>query len=357
MTSKKIQVHLLFAVLFCLSFFIGTGQVSASQANFSVNTIIPENQIDKSKTYFNLKMGPDQRQFITTTLKNETEKAVTVEVSINSAKTNANGLIEYGNNTIKKDASLAYPLDTLMTGPTSVVIPAHESKDAIFQITMPSQPFDGIILGGLTFQQKSSEVTQDASKAGTSVQNEYAYAVAVVLRETDTDVFPNLKLLTVKPGQENYRNVINTTIQNDQAAILSDVKVDAEIYAKDGKKPVYTASKNDLQVAPNSSWVYPISLENTKMEPGTYTLRMTVSGTSANKSKTWTFSKTFKIAEKEARELNKSAVDVKANTNAKSTNWLLIAVICLIILVVILILLFLLKNKREKQSVDTNSHD
>lgn len=244
-----------------------------------------------------------------------------------------------------------------MTGPTSVVIPAHESKDAIFQITMPSQLFDGIILGGLTFQQKSSEVTQDASKAGTSIQNEYAYAVAVVLRETDTDVFPNLKLLTVKTGQENYRNVINTTIQNDQAAILSDVKVDAEIYAKNGKKPVYTSSKNDLQVAPNSSWVYPISLENTKMEPGTYTLRMTVSGTSANKSKTWTFSKTFKIAEKEARELNKSAVDVKANTNAKSTNWLLIAVICLIILVVILILLFLLKNKREKQSVDTNSHD
>src|SRR5574337_20899 len=155
MTSKKIQAHLLFAVLLCLSFFIGTGQVSASQANFSVNTIIPENQIDKSKTYFNLKMGPDQRQFITTTLKNGTEKAVTVEVSINSAKTNVNGLIEYGNNTIKKDASLAYPLDTLMTGPTSVVIPAHESKDAIFQITMPSQLFDGIILGGLTFQPPS----------------------------------------------------------------------------------------------------------------------------------------------------------------------------------------------------------
>lgn len=350
-------MHLLilaFALLACLA---SARQVSASVMNFAVETHIPDNQVDKSKTYFDLKMAPDQNQTVTTTLKNTTDKAVTVEVTINSAKTNSNGVIEYGKNTIPTDASLKHPLDSLMTGPSSVTLSPNESKDVTFLIKMPSDAFDGKILGGLTFQQKTSEVTQDASKSGTSIQNEYAYAIAVVLRETDTPVFPNLKLLTVKPGQENYRNVIHATIQNDQAAILSDVKVDAKVYAKDGKTPIYTSVKNELQVAPNTSWVYPISLENTKMEPGTYTLRMKVSGTSDKKSKTWTFSKTFKIAEKEARELNKSAVDVKANTNTKSTNWLLIAVICLIILVVILIILFLLKNKREKQSVDNNSHD
>ena len=353
--SKK--KHLVIILMTLVSFFISVDHVSAAQANFTVETHIPDNQVDKSKTYFDLKMSPDQNQTVTATLKNSTEKAVTVEITINSAKTNSNGVIEYGKNTIPTDASLKHPLDSLMTGPSSVTLSPNESKDVTFLIKMPSDAFDGKILGGLTFQQKSSEVTQDASKAGTSVQNEYAYAVAVVLRETDTPVFPNLKLLTVKAGQENYRNVIHATIQNDQAAILSGVKVDAKVYAKDGKTPIYTSVKNELQVAPNTSWVYPISLENTKMEPGTYTLRMTVSGTSAKKSKTWTFSKTFKIAEKEARELNKTAVDVKANTNAKSTNWLLIAVICLIILVAILIILFLLKNKREKQSVDNNSHD
>lgn len=357
MLSKKQQIRLTLMLMLLVSFLVGASRVFATEANFAVETHIPDNQVDKSKTYFDLKMAPDQNQTVTATLKNTTEKAVTVEITINSAKTNSNGVIEYGKNTIPTDASLKHPLDSLMTGPSSVTLSPNESKDVTFLIKMPSDAFDGKILGGLTFQQKSSEVTQDPSKADTTVQNEYAYAVAVVLRETDTPIFPNLKLLTVKPGQENYRNVIHATIQNDQAAILSDVKVEAAVYAKDGKTPVYSSTKNELQVAPNTSWLYPISLDNTKMEPGTYTLRMKVSGTSANKSKTWTFSKTFKIAEKEARELNKSAVDVKANTNTKSTNWLLIAVICLIILVVILIILFLLKNKREKQSIDNNGHD
>lgn len=340
-----------------VSFFVVVTQISAAEISFSVNTKIPDNQIDKSKTYFNLKMKSNQEQDVTVTLKNETKKDITINIGINSAKTNKNGVIEYGKSTIKKDESLKYPLDSLMTGPSSVVVPASSSKDITFHIKVPSKSFKGIVLGGLTFQQKSSEVLQDSSKRNTTVQNEYAYAVAVLLKESDDVVFPNLNLLKVKAGQDNYRNVINTTIQNTHAAILSDVKVDAKVYSKNGADPVYSSVKNKIQIAPNTLWQYPISLNGTAMQSGKYRLHMQVTGISDKKSKTWTFDKNFEITSTEAKALNKTDVDLKANTN--NTSWVLFMMLSIIIILVAIILIggTIWYRKKIKNGSNMNNTD
>lgn len=329
-----------------VSFSLFATSISADELNFSVNTVVPSNQIDKEKTYFNLKMIPNQKQDVTVTLKNNTKKDITINIGINTAKTNANGVIEYGNSTIKNDSSLKHALSDIVKGPDSIVVPANSAKDVVYHITMPEENFDGIILGGLTFQQKSSEVKQDIKNKGTAITNEYAYAVAMLLQETDKKIMPNLHLLDVKPSQSNGRNVINATVQNDQPAMLSQVKVDAKIYAKGSNKPVYTAIKNDLQIAPNSSFQYPISLEGTRMQAGDYTLKMTVTGTSQKETKTWQFKKDFKIKAAEARELNKTDVDVKANTNTFPWMYLILAIL-LIVIISLIIIVIVMKKKHN----------
>ncbi|MDN6081838.1 MAG: DUF916 and DUF3324 domain-containing protein, partial [Leuconostoc sp.] len=207
-------------VMTIISFSLFVTGVSASEMNFSVNAVIPTNQIDKEKTYFNLKMAPKQEQDVTVTLKNNTKKDITVEIGINTAKTSSNGVIAYSESNIKKDDSLKYDLSKLVKGPDSAVVPASSSKDVTFHISMPDNSFDGILLGGLTFQQKSSEVTQSKS-SGTSITNEYQYAVAMLIQEKDTVVQPNLNLIKVKPDQINYRNVITAELQNDQSVLMS----------------------------------------------------------------------------------------------------------------------------------------
>lgn len=157
MMIKKIQGFSLILLMAMFSFFVFNHTVSAAEMNFSVNTVIPENQIDKSKTYFNLKMNSDQQQDITVTLKNDTKKDITIAVGVNTAKTNSNGVVEYGKSSIKNDSSLKYAISDIVKGPSSVTIPANSSKNVVFHITMPKKSFDGILLGGLTFQQKSSE--------------------------------------------------------------------------------------------------------------------------------------------------------------------------------------------------------
>lgn len=323
--------------------------VSADEMNFSVNTVIPSNQIDREKTYFNLKMAPKQEQDVTVTLKNNIKKDITIEIGVNTAKTNTDGVVEYSESNIKKDSSLKYDISKVVTGPGSVVIPASSSKDVTFHISMPDNAFNGILLGGLTFQQKSSEILQSKA-SGTSVTNEYQYAVAMLLKENDTVVQPNLNLIQVKPDQLNSRNVITAEIQNDQAVLLSKVSVDAKIYSKGGKKPVYTSIKHDMQIAPNSHLTYPVSLNGTEMKPGEYTYHMKVTGESNNRSKTWQFTKQFKIEAKKAKALNQSDVDVNANTN--NTNWVypLIALVLLVIVIILLIIVILLQRKKKTDS-------
>lgn len=92
-------------------FTLGTvsKEVHANEFNFSVNPVLPENQIGESG-YFNLQMSPGQSQTLTITLKNTTDKTVVVEEEIASATTNINGVVEYSPNKIKADSTLKYNL-------------------------------------------------------------------------------------------------------------------------------------------------------------------------------------------------------------------------------------------------------
>lgn len=320
--------------------------VEASETPFTVETKIPDNQIDKGKTFFDLQVKPSQQQTIAVKLTNTTSQEITIKVSVNSAKTNVNGVIEYGENNIRPDKSLTYAVPDLLEYPSEVKISANSSKEVPFDLTMPKEKYDGIILGGIVFQQKESEVTKNSSSVkGTSVQNHYAYAVALSLKESDNQVSPNLNLLKVSPGQNNARNVINAQLQNDQSILLSKVKVSAKVYAKNAKTPVYTSVTNDMQIAPNSNFKYPIALNGTEMKAGNYTLKLAVTGTAYDKPKTWHFTKNFTIKSKQARDLNKLDVDVTANTN--NSNWLYV-LIGIILLVIIVILIFVIILQRKK---------
>ena len=54
MIVKKIYGFSLAVFIAMFSFFVFNNTAIAAEMNFSVNTVVPDNQIDKSKTYFNL---------------------------------------------------------------------------------------------------------------------------------------------------------------------------------------------------------------------------------------------------------------------------------------------------------------
>ncbi|GAB0169930.1 DUF916 and DUF3324 domain-containing protein [Lysinibacillus sp. CTST325] len=303
---RKNTLWTLFGILI-VSLIWFTPFASASQFNFGVYTVIPENQIDKQKSYFNLKMEPSQKQTLTIQLKNDTEDDVIIEPKIHSATTNINGVVEYGPTTAERDSTLPYELGDLIQTDKEIRIPAKGSKELHLNITMPEEEFNGVLAGGITLEEKkeSPEKTKDTN-TGLSIENKYAYVVGITLQETDEIVKQDLKLHDVKAGQVNARNVINATLQNPTATYLNSFEVDAEVTEKGKTEVLYKSKKQDMQVAPNSNFDYPIQLNGEKFKSGKYTLH--VKAKSSKES--WEFTKDFTIKGEEAKQFNAKDVSI-----------------------------------------------
>lgn len=355
-------------MLFLLGFLtFNLSVISASEFNFAVTTTTPDSQIDKEKTYFDIKLAPKQEEELKVNLRNDTNKDVKVNLLINSATTNSNVVVEYGKNNIKKDESLTYDLKDYLEGPESVTLKAKSTETVIFTAKMPEEAFDGTIAGGITFKEESKDEEGNDKGQGMSIKNEYSYVVAVLMRQTLEPVDPNLNLLSVAPGQINARNMILSKLQNDQKTYINQVAIDAQVMKKNSDDILYSTARDSLQIAPNSNFEFPISLEGQSLEPGEYRLVMTVYGNKAedgefvrkasdeNEEMTfnnqWTFEESFKIDAKVAKELNKQDVTIEEKDNT----WIYLLIGIFIILILLCIIIWLLwKRRKEEEEAEVN---
>ena len=339
MNFKPQRYILIFSVIL-IAFTIIPFSVSASESDvgFSVRAIIPKNQIDPMKSYFDLKMKPGQKQVIKIQVFNSSTEEETIEMDVTFATTNRNGLIEYSEtDTKRKDESLKFPLTEIAkTESREIVIPAGKSKIVPVSISMPRQKYDGAILGAAHFKKKVKE-TNENSASGVEIKNEYAYVVGIKLTETTEEVYPDLHLKYIKPNLINYRTAVVANIQNSEAVIVENMDVTAKIYKKGSTKLLYRTDKKDLNMAPNSNFEYPIDLKNDPLKPGTYRLKMKVMiGTQI-----WEWDEDFKIGEV-ANKLNEKALELN-----KSYLWWYMGGGMLLLLALLLIIV---KNVREKRN-------
>lgn len=221
---------------------VNTFSAYAAEMKFAVTAVIPENQIDKNQTYFDLKMQPGQKQTIQVQMKNDTNKEVVVESFANTAITNSNGITDYSTVEPPMDSTMKNPFSKIAKMPKETKVPANSAVTIDVNLEMPSESFDGVILGGLYFKEKEDEASKNKQE-GVQIENKYAYAIGVVLRETDVEVKPDMKLNEVKPTQINGRNVVTANLQNVKPAMLKNLSVDAKVYKEKGKDVLFEEKK------------------------------------------------------------------------------------------------------------------
>lgn len=316
-------------------------EAKASQLNFNVETVIPENQVDKSKTFYDLRIEPGKTQELKMILNNSTDKEVPVELTAESATTNLNGVVEYGKTKAKKDSTLKTSINEIVTlSEKNPVIPAKGSKEITLTVKTPTTDFDGVLAGGITVKEKSS--TTDESKKetkGMAIENKYSYVVAILLHGKSETIPSDLKLNEVKATQVNVRNVISANLQNPEAKYLNQITVDAKITKKGDKTTLYSAKKEKMQMAPNSNFNFPISLNGEALKSGNYTLKMKVD----SQGDTWNFTRDFTISAEEAKKLNEQDVSIEKN------NVWIYFLIGGILLALLLILFYFIMRKRKKE--------
>ncbi|WP_430510326.1 DUF916 and DUF3324 domain-containing protein [Gottfriedia solisilvae] len=339
-TKLEIVLFLLSAAII-VSLFPTSVQASSNIVDFSVQAKIPENQIDKTKSYFDLKMNPGQIQVVEIDVfNNNRTKIETFSADVTFATTNDNGLIDYSPKSVKKaDQSLKFPIVDLVNEPhKEIVIPPGKSRTVTFTFKMPKQKFNGVLLGSIHFKKKIDKIETKKSSETIQINNQYAYVIGVKLTETIKKVKPELHLIKIKPKLVNYHTAIIAKIQNSEPTIVQGMKIDAKIFKDGSNKILYSSNKTGLSMAPNSNFDYAIDLKNNQIQPGIYRLKMkAIIG-----DQMWVWDEVFKIGN-EAKELNDKAVEVKQNYF-----WLYFSV-GIFLTLVLSILFFFIAKKRKKE--------
>ncbi|MHA6059343.1 DUF916 and DUF3324 domain-containing protein [Enterococcus mundtii] len=329
----------LLAVLF---FFLSvSAQAEETALNTHVTPLFPESQVDESKGYYELLLAPGQKETLQLKVGNSSSEPINVQVTPHTAYTNTLGNVEYGKDAEEADPTLIHSLDELMTPSEVITLAGNETKVIEIPLQMPKAAFEGYLAGGLRIAEVKEEEDSDAPEGeGVAIKNEFSHVVGVVVSNNRDSVQPELELLEVFADQLNYRNVISATLQNFTPTFVNQLAVEATVKRAGESDALYEASKEMMQMAPNSNFNFPISLEGDRFRSGNYVLELTAK----SGDNEWSWTREFTIDADDARKLNREDVMIDNSPNW----WMIGALILLTLLVVILLYLALKKRRQEK---------
>ncbi|WP_430602640.1 hypothetical protein IGJ02_003094 [Enterococcus sp. DIV0724b] len=341
--KKKLNILVLILTLSTVCWLIqGASYAEAASVGYSVIPHPSEKQVDKQNTYYNLKLAPGEKENIKVTIKNNSEKEITIDTNVDKATTNSNGVVEYRNSNKHKSTNLKFDLtDLVEVSEAQIKLAANETKDVTFSITQPEEEFDGVIAGGINFTQKNTEDSENpSSKSNMAIRNQYSYSIALVLHGKKNLDKHELTSGDIEVKQSNGRNNIYFPINNETAAFLNKVNIKGDVYVKGENKAIFSEKLTNAQVAPNSIYEYQIGTNQTELKPGKYTAKILVE----SKAQEWSFTKDFEISEEKSKELNDTAV---IKENDYSLYVLGAAGIILLILLIIFVIWYVRRKNKE----------
>lgn len=293
--------------------------------NFSMTPILPDNQNKEISSYFDLKVKPGEEQRLQIKIMNLTEQTQKYQISINTAGTNNNGIVDYTLENFVKDKSMLISLkECVQLVENQVEIPANEEKTVEIDLIVPEVPFDGILLGGVTVE----PITKTNN---TGISNVFTRTIAIRLNENEKEVIPELQSGDISVSQSNLRNTVSLELRNVSPVLMSNISSSIIIKQKRNGKVILKEERNQLSVAPNSQFKY-TSEWNDALKPGEYTYSAIFKD---SKGHEWKFSKDFSIEKKKADHLNATSVDER-NSDFSMYYYLLIAVVAILVLISII---------------------
>lgn len=304
-----------------------------------MQAVIPQNQIDSNKSYFDLKMLSEEEQELQVKLVNPEDEPISISVDAINATTTEEGMIDYTARGIQ-DKTLKYPFESLIKVlETTISLQPYETKIARFHLKMPKERYDGVIVGGLRFTKNSVE-SKTKSKDVT-IQQRFHYVIGVVLNETNTSVLLDYEMALVKVAKSKQEKKIAVihSIRNKNEAISKKMALRFVIRKKGDETALMKLEKETLEMAPNSTMDFPVPIKR-QLQPGTY-----ISQTQINQDgKKWKFENEFEITREQAKRINDENKETKIVS--KVPIWLILVLILLVLLVLIQTYILWQRKKR-----------
>lgn len=313
---------------------------AASGAGFTVAPVIPSNQIGDISSYFNLLVKPGSTQKLTVNIANTTNQDKKLRVSATNAFTQTNGEIGYKPNN-QTDPSAKHYLKDLASKPINITIPGGQVQAVTMSVKVPKRGLDGVLLGGIYVLDRT---TRRSSASGMRINNRFALVVGVQLqtvKTAQTDVRPEVKLMSVQGGLQSNKPAVLATLQNPTPTYFGQMDITAKVSWRDSTKTLFKRKVYNYAMAPTSHFAFGI-FPDVGLEPGDYTLDLlAVSG-----KRRWHFKKNFTILAAEADKINKEA-GIKVSHAWPWWVWVIIGLGILLLILLLLLLILLLKRRKD----------
>ena len=330
---------------FLVSLGISTIYVQALEMPVGVNPVFPENQRKGNKGFFDLVIEQGVQQVIELEVSNLShEESIVVLLRAASATTDGGGVVHFTPRIGKeeRDETLAFAFEELVSFSPQIKLAPQETRNVKITIRMPDVSFDGLIAGGLEISQKRDSEPVEVEGM---VQNLFNFELPVILRQNENAIEPALEILDVSASQWNLRNVIGVHFQNPEMMFINQMEIQAYVKDRMTNEVLYEHHKANMQVAPNSNFVFPISLDGDRFEEGEYILHMEISSRNGN----WNLVETFHIEKDEAEYLNARAVveEKESSLFDLEPTWAHLIVIGIWVFIIISIIYLLISRKKR----------
>lgn len=322
------------ALLLVLTVLLPVTTVKAApDKSYAIQAILPDNQINKDESFFDLKITPKKEQTLKVLIANTGSKPIKVTAEINNAYTADSGVIGYDKFNAQPYKSKLPSLTSLVDGKRKQVVELDtgENKTVEFKVKSPDSEYSGIILGGIT---TTASVSPTKSK-NINIKNQVRYVKGVVLRSKDDGVMPEMHLTSAAPRAVAGSTGISYMLDNTAPININKVTLTAKI--KHGDKTI-NYKQDNLQIAPNSQFNYFIPIKD--LSAGTYKAHLTLKNDSGFEK---SFDRSITIQQKQVDDV-KSATQPKQQSNNKQWIGIIVGILILIAVAVWMYLYYSQKN-------------
>ncbi|MHC5248216.1 DUF916 and DUF3324 domain-containing protein [Enterococcus sp. LJL90] len=323
--------------LVILLFILPIHQVNATEGtavDYSIKAILPDNQKNQDLSYFDLRVEPNTTQTIEVQVNNYSDETQKYFVEVNTAQTNGNLLIDYGSSEIPETSNNQTPISEFINYPKEIEIPPQKAGVISFEINVPTDAFDGVMLGGIHIKKDFS----DESSNDNQITSQYDYVLGLVLSENDNPVIPEVVFDSINPENITNNAGIAVRLENPTKTTIKNVTMSGHIYQDGSDTPLISREISKGSIAPES--VFDLFFFNgdtgtTKpLEAGEYRLEMTLADDQEHK---WTINEPFTITAKQAQQVNN---EVFTTTSDNTLLYIAIGVLSGLILVALSIVIF-----------------
>lgn len=322
-----------------------------AEVSYSVKKIKAANEINETSSFYDLGVTKGENKEIQAIIANSSNQPIYVKSQIFTAFTNENGTITYNTKPKSISKSLKFKLSDFATIEASdkrIEVPPHSEKTVTAFIDVPKDVPDGVMLGAWYFE-KENQVVENKEEQGIGIANKYSYSLAIKVTVNQEIEKPELKLKGVTTGLSNYRKAIQATIENESPGIISKLTVNAQILNEKNGELLYERKQEDMIMAPNSNFSYPIFLKDQEMKSGDYVLNVEASTNDPKwPSQNWSWSQKFSITKEKAQQINQDALNDNVSSE-NNNNLVLIGVLFLSVSGLVTLFVLIRSNQKKKR--------